>query len=236
MEKSVDSVDKKCAKRLKQRRKPSSALRLKALQILDRLETLYPHPECALVHRNPFELLIATILSAQCTDVRVNMVTPPLFDRYPDPRSLARANQEDVEGLIRSTGFFRNKAANLIGCASALVGEHQAEVPQNLEALVRLPGVGRKTANVILGNAFGIPGMVVDTHVKRLTRRLGWSQNDDPVKIEQDLCLLLPAERWTITSHLLILHGRSLCKAPTPICSQCPIQPECPRYHVSRSR
>ena len=210
--------------------------RAEALSTLERLEAVYPEAECALLHENPFQLLVATILSAQCTDVRVNQVTPELFRKYPYADALAGAELPKVEELIRSTGFFRNKAKNLIGCAAALVDRHQGEVPADLQSLVMLPGVGRKTANVLLGNAFEIPGMVVDTHVKRIAFRLGWTRQTDPVKVENDLSCLLPEEKWTGASHTLIFHGRALCKAPTPDCSNCPIEDSCPRNGVRRSR
>ena len=210
--------------------------RANALQTLIRLETVYPEAECALLHSNPFQLLVATILSAQCTDVRVNQVTPALFRRYPDAEALSEANLPDVEDLIRSTGFFRNKAKNLIACAAGLVDRHHSEVPKDLQSLIELSGVGRKTANVILGNAFSIPGMVVDTHVKRIAYRLGWTRQTDPVKVETDLSHLLPEDKWTGSSHTLIFHGRAICKAPTPDCSRCPIEDTCPRNGVRRSR
>jgi len=200
------------------------------------LEELYPDARCALHFRNPFELLIATILSAQCTDVRVNQVTPRLFARYPDPRAFAEADLAELEDAIRTTGFFRNKARNIIGCAAALLDRHAGQVPRTMADLTALPGVGRKTANVVLGNIFNIPGVVVDTHVKRLANRFGWTRSADPVRIEQDLCLLLPAEKWTVASHILILHGRSMCKAPSPLCSQCPAFDLCARIGVTRSK
>lgn len=210
--------------------------RAAAGQILDRLEELYPDAKCALLHESPFQLLIATILSAQCTDVRVNQVTPALFRAYPDAAALAVADLTAVEELIRSTGFFRNKAKNLIGCAAALIDRHGGDVPDELQSLVALPGVGRKTANVILGNAFAIPGMVVDTHVKRIAYRLGWTRQTDPVKVEKDLSKMFPEERWTGASHTLIFHGRALCKAPIPECSHCPLETDCPRNGVRRWR
>lgn len=202
------------------------------VRVLDILEKLYPEARCALHFENPWQLLVATILSAQCTDRQVNIVTGELFARYPDPGSLASASPDEVEGMIRSTGFFRNKARNLIGCAAALVARHGGEVPQTMEELVALAGVGRKTANVVLGNAFGIPGLAVDTHVKRLAGRLGWSRQKDPEGIERELCRLLPAPRWTQTSHLLIHHGRALCKAQRPLCDRCAVQALCPRIGV----
>jgi endonuclease-3 len=207
-----------------------------AVETLDLLEVTYPEAHCALVHDNPWQLLVATILSAQCTDIRVNQVTPELFRRYPDPHSMATANQAEVEALVRSTGFFRNKAKNLIGCAMELVRGHDSDVPEKISALVSLPGVGRKTANVILGNAFGIPGMVVDTHVGRIARRLGWTKAKDAEKIERDLCALLPAERWTQAAHVLIFHGRQCCQAQTAWCSACTVIGRCPQIGVGRQK
>ena len=197
--------------------------------LYDALADTYPDAHCALNHRNAFELLVATILSAQCTDKRVNMVTPLLFERFPDARALAGAKQEEVEALIRSTGFFRSKATNLIAMATALVDRYGGEVPRSMEALVELPGVGRKTANVVLGNAFSLDeGIVVDTHVSRLSRRLGLTQLDDPVKIEEALIPLFPRERWTMLSHLLIEHGRQICDARKPRCGACVLREHCP--------
>jgi len=194
-----------------------------------RLTDSYPDAHCALDHRNAFELLAATILSAQCTDVRVNMVTPSLFARYPGAHELANAEQEEVEELIRSTGFFRSKAKNLIGMARALVERHGGEVPRSMAELTALPGVGRKTANVILGNAFGQnDGVVVDTHVARLAHRLGLVTGDDPVKIERKLMELFPREQWTMLSHLLIEHGRRICDARKPRCGECFLADTCP--------
>lgn len=208
----------------------------RALQLLRRLENVYPDAHCALLFENPWELLVATILSAQCTDKRVNLVTRELFQAYPGPVEMATAEQEDIEALIRSTGFFRNKAKNLIRCAEQVLMRHRGQVPDTLEELVALNGVGRKTANVILGNAFNIPGLVVDTHVKRLARRFGWTRATDPVRIERELCALLPSEEWTQMGHTLIAHGRACCKAPTPICSACPVNDSCPRTGVQRAR
>ena len=197
--------------------------------ILRRLKKAYPGAKCALEHQTPFELLVATILSAQCTDVRVNMVTPALFAKYPTARSLADADQADVEDLIRSTGFFRNKARNLIGMARALVERHDGEVPADMEQLRVLPGVGRKTANVVLGNAFGLnEGVTVDTHVARLARLLGLTRHTDPVKIERDLMELVPRRDWTLVSHLLIWHGRQVCIARRPRCDACVLRHGCP--------
>lgn len=207
----------------------------RALQLLEALKKIYPDAHCALHYKNPWQLLVATILSAQCTDVRVNQVTVGLFKAYPDPSRLAIAPVHEVEDLIRSTGFFRNKAKNLIGCSQQLLKRHQGEVPKTLEELTALSGVGRKTANVILGNAFQIPGMVVDTHVKRLSRRFGWTRSENPERIEKDLCQLLPAAQWTQCAHTLIAHGRACCKAPIPHCSRCGIVDLCPRKGVQRS-
>ena len=200
-----------------------------AVHLLEILRTTYPDAHCELNHDDPFQLLVATILSAQCTDVRVNMVTPALFKKYPDAKSLAAARQEDVEELIRSTGFFRNKAKNLIAAAKSLIHEHNGEVPKDLETLTNLPGVGRKTANVVLGNAYGIEsGIVVDTHVARLSKRLGLTKHKDPVKIEKDLIKQIPQDAWTLWSHLLIWHGRRRCMARNPDCPNCELRTLCP--------
>lgn len=207
-----------------------------ALITLLQLEQSYPDATCALLHNSPWQLLVATILSAQCTDTRVNLVTPALFARFPDPFSLAGALPDEIEELIRSTGFFRSKTANLIGCARAVVERHQGGVPQTMAKLVALPGVGRKTANVVLGNAFAVPGMVVDTHVGRVARRLGWARSGQPQGVEKELCALLPREHWIQTSHVLIWHGRRCCRAQTAHCSSCPVRERCPRTGVSRAR
>ena len=196
--------------------------------VLERLMAKYPDAHCELDHRNAFELLGATILSAQCTDVRVNMVTPVLFARYPDAASLAAAEQEDVEAIIRTTGFFRAKAKSLVGMAKALTEQHHGEVPRSIAELVPLPGVGRKTANVVLGNAFDInEGIVVDTHVQRLARRLGLTREPDPVGIEKALMPLFPQARWALLSHLLIWHGRRRCFARKPDCGRCVVAEVC---------
>jgi endonuclease-3 len=198
-------------------------------KILARLKEAYPDAHCELDFSSPFQLICATILSAQCTDVRVNMVTPVLFAKYPHARALADARQEDVEEIIRSTGFFRNKAKSLIGMAQAVVAEHKGEIPATMDALVALPGVGRKTANVVLGNAFAInAGIVVDTHVTRLSGRLGLTRHDDPVRIEQDLMALTPQDDWALLSHLLIFHGRRICIARKPKCGECGLAELCP--------
>jgi endonuclease-3 len=197
--------------------------------ILAHLKNAYPDAHCELDFSNPLQLVCATILSAQCTDVRVNMVTPTLFAKYPDAQALAAARHEDVEEIIRSTGFFRNKAKSLIGMAQAVVAEQGGDIPASMDALVKLPGVGRKTANVVLGNAFAInEGVVVDTHVARVSGRLGLTAHTDPVKIEQDLMRLAPREEWTLLSHLLIFHGRRICIARKPRCRECVLAPLCP--------
>jgi len=201
----------------------------RASQILARLRAAYPDARCALDHRDAFELLCATILSAQCTDARVNLVTPTLFAAYPTPEALASARPADVEAIIKSTGFFRNKTRSLIGMAQALVAEHAGVVPRTMEQLRVLPGVGRKTANVILGNAYGInEGITVDTHVARLSRLLGLTRESDPGKIEQDLMPLFPREDWGLLSHLLIFHGRQVCIARRPRCGECVLSDLCP--------
>jgi endonuclease-3 len=190
-------------------------------RILALLDRHYPEARCSLSFSTPLELLVATILSAQCTDERVNQVTPALFAKYRTAAAYAAADPEELQRQIRPTGFFRNKAAAIIGAAAAIAVRHGGEVPRTLEELTALPGVGRKTANVILGNAFGVPGVVVDTHVGRIARRLGWSTADDPVKVEQDLMRLIPRERWVRLSHQLIAHGRAICRAPRPRCAEC---------------
>ena len=208
---------------------PKKTLRqIQALAVAGLLEERYGNAECALIHSSPFQLLVATILSAQCTDERVNSVTPKLFRQYPSAEALAGASQGDVEAIIQSLGFFRAKATNIRGMAQMLVDEHDGEIPRTLDELVELPGVGRKTANVVLGTAFGIAsGVVVDTHVKRITGLLGLTKQTDPVKIEQDLQKLLPPSEWIQFSHRLIHHGRQICIARRPKCSQCPLLVEC---------
>jgi endonuclease-3 len=205
----------------------------RAPQIFDRLNAEYPDARCALDHRNPYELTVATILSAQCTDARVNMVTPALFERFPSAKAMSDAKPEVLEEMIKSTGFFRNKAKSLLGMSNAVMEKHGGEIPRTMEQLVKLPGVGRKTANVVLGNAFGIDeGVVVDTHVSRLSNRLALSRETDPVKIEQDLIALYPRERWTMLSHLLISHGREVCDARRPECERCVVSQLCPSSRV----
>jgi endonuclease-3 len=199
------------------------------LVVLERLKAQYPDARCALDHESPYQLIVATILSAQCTDARVNLVTPEVFRRYPGVHELARANPVELEEIIKSTGFFRNKTKSLIGMAQAVVGDHDGELPKTMEQLVKLPGVGRKTANVVLGNAFGIDeGIVVDTHVTRLSQLLGWTVNTDPEKIEQDLMQLFPKKEWTLLSHLLIFHGRQVCIARRPRHESCVLNDICP--------
>ncbi|MGH7664178.1 MAG: endonuclease III [Gemmatimonadaceae bacterium] len=217
--------------RATRKRSPRSrdARKVQAVTVLRRLEKEYPDARCALDYRSPLQLLVATILSAQCTDRRVNMVTPQLFAAYTTAASLAAAKQEDLEEIIRSTGFFRNKAKSIIAMAGALLDRHGGEVPRTMEELVQLPGVGRKTANVVLGNAFGIDeGIVVDTHIARLSQRLGLTRETDPVRIEKDLIPLFPRSKWTLLSHLLISHGRTICLARAPNCAECQLSDVCP--------
>jgi endonuclease III len=197
-------------------------------RILEELERHYPAAECPLHHDNPLQLLIATILSAQCTDARVNMVTPGLFKKFPDAAAFAAAPLRSLESAIRTTGFFRSKARNIRNCCRAIQERFGGKVPASLEDLVTLPGVGRKTANVVLGHAFGIPGITVDTHVGRLSRRLGLSRHEDPVKVEFDLMKLIPREQWSSFSIQLILHGRQVCHARIPRCTECFLRSLCP--------
>jgi endonuclease-3 len=210
-------------------------VRVRAL--LEQLRELYPDARCALDFRNPLQLLIATILSAQCTDERVNQTTPALFAKYPDAQAFAGAEPADLEALIHSTGFFRQKAKSVREACADIVGRHGGEVPRTLEALTALRGVGRKTANVVLGNAYGIAsGVVVDTHVGRLANRLGLTAEQDPVKVEFALMPLVPQASWTLFSHWLILHGRAVCNARKPRCSMCPLSPHCPKLGVTLSQ
>ena len=188
----------------------------------------YPDARCELDFNSPLELLIATVLSAQCTDVRVNAVTPVLFKRFPTLETLAAAKLSDVEEIIYSTGFFRSKAKNIKELANIILNNFDGEVPNDLAKLVTLPGVGRKTANVVLGNAFGIPGLTVDTHFGRLSRRFGWSKSNDPVKVENDVAKLIPEKEWTLLSHKLIWHGRRICHSRKPECGICPLAKLCP--------
>lgn len=204
-----------------------------AHEIYARLAAHYPDAHCALDFSSPFQLLVATILSAQCTDKRVNMVTPALFKKYKTPKAMANANPEELEELIKSTGFFRNKAKSLLGMSEAVTEQYGGKVPDEMDALVKLPGVGRKTANVVLGNAYDKnEGVVVDTHVGRVSGRLGLTKNTDPVKVEQDLMPLFPRENWTLLSHLLIEHGRQICEARKPKCEECFLNDLCPSSRV----
>jgi endonuclease-3 len=207
-------------------------LSARVLRVLQALKRLYPDAHCALDFKTPFELLCATVLSAQCTDARVNKTTPELFSTYPTPEAMARASLRTLERLVRSTGFYKNKALSLKTLSEILVKKHGGEVPRTLEELTELRGVGRKTANVLLGNAFGIPGMVVDTHVGRLSRRLGFTRETDPVKVEYALMELIPREDWTLWAHLLISHGRAVCDARKPRCDICQLKSECPQNGV----
>lgn len=217
-------------------RESKAARTARAAEILARLKRAYPDAHCELVHDGPYQLLVATILSAQCTDARVNMVTPALFERFPGPAQLAAAAPATVERLVQSTGFFRTKAKNLIGMAQAVVREHGGQVPDTMEALRVLPGVGRKTANVVLGNAFGKnEGITVDTHVARLSGLLRLTRATDPERIEQDLMPLVPREDWTLVSHLLIFHGRRVCIARRPRCAECTLADLCPSAQVAPS-
>lgn len=210
-------------------RESRAALQARTLDIIARLKALYPDAHCELDFRNPFELLAATILSAQCTDVRVNLVTPALFRRWPDAHALAQAKQDDIEEAIRSTGFFRNKAKSLIGMAQAVVADHGGEIPRTMAELRLLPGVGRKTANCVLGNAYGMSeGVTVDTHVLRLSLLLRLSRATDPEKLEQELMTLVPRGDWAMISHLLIWHGRRVCIANRPKCGECVLNDLCP--------
>ena len=214
-------------------RESKQARTRRTLEILERLKQEYPNSKCALTHRNPLELLVATILSAQCTDKRVNLVTPELFSRYPTAEAFAEADLAELEEMVRSTGFFRNKARSLKSLGEALVTDHAGEVPQTMDELHHLPGVGRKTANVVLGNAFGIDeGVVVDTHVGRLSRLLGLSDQKTAEKVEVDLMALVPQSSWTLWAHLLIDHGRAICKARKPDCQSCVLADLCPSAEI----
>jgi len=204
-------------------------------RILDQLETQHPGADTELHYTTPFELLVATILSAQSTDAGVNMVTPALFKRYPNAHALAQAETSELEPQIHSTGFFRAKSKSLIGMAQALVADHGGEVPPDMEKLVQLPGVGRKTANVVLGHALGVPGLPVDRHVLRVANRIGIAESDDPEVVEQQLTRAMPKARWTRTSDTLILHGRRICK-PKPLCDQCVVRDDCDYFRLVIAR
>lgn len=217
----------------RRKRESVAERRTRAAEIVRRLHAAYPDARCSLDHRNAYELLTATILSAQCTDERVNMVTPALFRRYPTPADLAAAGPHELEEMIRSTGFFRNKTKSLLGMAAALAERHGGRVPDLMDELVQLPGVGRKTANVVLGNAFGRnEGVVVDTHVRRVSGRLGLTAHTEPEKIELDLMRLIDRAEWTDLAHLFIYHGRAVCRAPTPRCEVCVLNDICPSSRV----
>ncbi len=214
----------------------SSLARTRRARRIDRaLAVRYPDAHIELDFRTPFELLVATVLSAQTTDVRVNLTTPALFARFPDAASIAAADPEELEEILRPTGFFRAKTRAVIGIGQALVERFGGEVPPTMKDLVTLPGVGRKTANVVLGNAFGVPGLPVDTHVLRLSGRLGLTGSDDPVQVEQDLCALLPRKDWTMASHHLIFHGRRTCFARKPACGACPVFALCPSAGIGEN-
>jgi len=206
-----------------------------AAAIFDALDEQHPGADTELHFRNAYELLAATILSAQSTDQRVNMVTPALFERYPDAHAMARAAAPDLEKLILSTGFFRQKSKALIGMSRSLVADHGGEVPADMESLTALPGVGRKTANVVLGHALGVPGLPVDRHVLRVSNRIGIAEGDDPVIVEQQLCSMLPSELWTLASDVQILHGRRICR-PKPLCDECSVRDDCDYYRTVVSR
>ena len=200
-----------------------------------RLAEAYPDARCELDFSTPLELLVATVLSAQCTDVRVNQVTPELFARFPDAAAYAEANPEEIEEIIRPTGFFRAKTKSIQGLARILTEKHGGQVPGRIEDLVVLPGVGRKTANVVLGNAFGVPGITVDTHLGRLARRLGWTTETDPVKVEHAVGELLERSEWTMASHRLVIHGRRVCHARRPACGACPVADLCPSFGIGET-
>jgi endonuclease-3 len=214
-------------------RESKRARRERALEIYALLEVEYPDAHCELDFRSPYELAVATILSAQTTDERVNQVTPELFARFPDAAALASAPMEEVEALVRSTGFYRNKAKNIVGFARGVMAEHDGDVPRSMAELHALPGIGRKTANVVLGNAFGLDeGVVVDTHVKRLAQRLAFTREESPEKVERDLMDLFPPESWTMLAHLLIWHGRRVCDARKPACERCAVHHLCPSSRI----
>jgi endonuclease-3 len=207
-----------------------AALTRRARKGFRELQQLYPYVRCELDFGNPLQLLVATVLSAQTTDARVNLVTPALFEKYPDAAAFAGADRAELEEMLRSTGFFRQKANAVMSLCQQLVERFDGEVPAKLDDLVTLPGVGRKTANVVLANAFGVPGIAVDTHVGRVSRRLGWTDETDPVKVEHALGALFPRRDWTMVSHLLIFHGRRTCHAKKPACGACPLDRVCPSY------
>ncbi|MGE5233991.1 MAG: endonuclease III [Acidobacteriota bacterium] len=233
MARSSPAAGKPARRKPSTRRETAAARQQRTREILRRLRAEYPQARCALDHATPLELLVATILSAQCTDKRVNEVTPALFRRFPDAAAYAAAPLPELERMVQSTGFFRNKARALKGLGQALLAEHGGEVPADMDALRKLPGVGRKTANVVLGNAFGKnEGVVVDTHVGRLARRLGLTRHEDPEKVERDLMELVPRRDWALWAHLLIFHGRQVCAARKPRCAECALADICPSAEV----
>jgi endonuclease III len=209
-----------------------SVLIRRAKKINEKLAEVFPDAKCELNFKNPLELLVATVLSAQCTDKRVNQVTPELFKKYPTVEKLASAPRADLEDVIKSTGFYRNKATSIQGLASAILENHQGKVPGELAELVKLPGVGRKTANVVLSNAFSVPGITVDTHVGRIARRLGWTAHTDPVKVEYDLMEIFDPSDWTFLNHRLIFFGRRICHSRKPACGACPVAKLCPAFGI----
>ena len=216
--------------------KAEPSLRARARKIVRLLARLYPDAHCALDYETPLQLLIATILSAQCTDRRVNLVTPALFARYTSVKAFAEAEPRELETAIASTGFFRNKARNIIACCRDLAAHHNGQIPDVMEELVKLPGIGRKTANVILGNAFDVPGITVDTHVGRVSRRLGLTTHTAPEKVKRDLMDLIPKKEWTMFSHRMIFHGRQVCHARNPKCDECLLAKVCPKIGVTLIR
>ena len=206
--------------------------KVRAKVIYRQLSKNYPNVRCELDYKNAFQLLVATVLSAQCTDKRVNQTTPALFKKYPNPQKMAKADAKDIQNLVKSTGFFRAKAKNIKGLSNKIIEEFDGKVPSNLEDLITLPGVGRKTANVVLGHAFGIPGITVDTHFGRLSRRFGWSKQKNPVKVEFEVGELIPAKEWTNLSQRMIWHGRRVCHSRKPACGACALAKLCPSYGI----
>jgi len=206
--------------------------KVRAKVIYRQLSKNYPNVRCELDYKNAFQLLVATVLSAQCTDKRVNQTTPALFKKYPNPQKMAKADAKDIQNLVKSTGFFRAKAKNIKGLSNKIMEEFDGKVPSNLEDLITLPGVGRKTANVVLGHAFGIPGITVDTHFGRLSRRFGWSKQKNPVKVEFEVGELIPAKEWTNLSQRMIWHGRRVCHSRKPACGACALAKLCPSYGI----
>jgi endonuclease-3 len=206
--------------------------KVRAKVIYRQLSKSYPNVRCELDYKNAYQLLVATVLSAQCTDKRVNQTTPALFKKYPNPQNMAKADLRDIQNLVKSTGFFRAKAKNIKGLSKKIMEEFDGKVPSNLEALITLPGVGRKTANVVLGHAFGIPGITVDTHFGRLSRRFGWSKQNNPVKVEIEVGKLIPQKEWTNLSQRMIWHGRRVCHSRKPACGACALAKLCPSYGI----